>query len=223
MSPSHIPQQAALTNQRFLGCTREMCSRGSLAEERGDAVTDLPVHDDLELVLQASEMTAAAPPSTSGAPVITQLRPMHANSAYPFAMENSVLNLEAAYDELRGKMAMSFPFELDRFQKEGVLLMEAGESVFVAAHTSAGACRRCSVATGSIETLLHVEFNRYPGLGHGNVTAISACTAQFCAVAERCRRSAVPRCRQDGASRVRVCASRAAQDQGGLHGAGQGD
>lgn len=35
-------------------------------------------------------------------------------------------------------MAIQFGFELDKFQKESILLMERGQSVFVAAHTSAG-------------------------------------------------------------------------------------
>eukprot|EP00088_Acartia_fossae_P019600 TRINITY_DN2144_c0_g2_i3.p1 TRINITY_DN2144_c0_g2~~TRINITY_DN2144_c0_g2_i3.p1 ORF type:complete len:1086 (-),score=228.13 TRINITY_DN2144_c0_g2_i3:272-3529(-) len=36
------------------------------------------------------------------------------------------------------QMAFQFPFELDTFQKQAVLKLEQGESVFVAAHTSAG-------------------------------------------------------------------------------------
>jgi len=35
-------------------------------------------------------------------------------------------------------MAIEFPFELDKFQKEAIYYLEKGESVFVAAHTSAG-------------------------------------------------------------------------------------
>jgi superfamily II RNA helicase len=35
-------------------------------------------------------------------------------------------------------MAIEFPFELDTFQKEAIIHLERGESVFVAAHTSAG-------------------------------------------------------------------------------------
>lgn len=35
-------------------------------------------------------------------------------------------------------MAHKYPFELDAFQKRAVVLLEAHESVFVAAHTSAG-------------------------------------------------------------------------------------
>ena len=35
-------------------------------------------------------------------------------------------------------MAMTFPFELDFFQKQAVMRLERRECVFVAAHTSAG-------------------------------------------------------------------------------------
>ena len=35
-------------------------------------------------------------------------------------------------------MAMTWPFELDPFQKQAILHLERGENVFVAAHTSAG-------------------------------------------------------------------------------------
>lgn len=35
-------------------------------------------------------------------------------------------------------MARQYPFELDNFQKEAVYRLEMGDSVFVAAHTSAG-------------------------------------------------------------------------------------
>ena len=34
--------------------------------------------------------------------------------------------------------AVKYPFELDTFQKEAVYHLEMGDSVFVAAHTSAG-------------------------------------------------------------------------------------
>ncbi|PWZ02626.1 antiviral helicase [Testicularia cyperi] len=42
------------------------------------------------------------------------------------------------FRELVPNMAHSFPFELDTFQKEAVYHLEQGDSVFVAAHTSAG-------------------------------------------------------------------------------------
>ncbi|SNX81713.1 probable SKI2 - antiviral protein and putative helicase [Melanopsichium pennsylvanicum] len=42
------------------------------------------------------------------------------------------------FRELVPQMAHTFPFELDTFQKEAVYHLEQGDSVFVAAHTSAG-------------------------------------------------------------------------------------
>jgi antiviral helicase SKI2 len=35
-------------------------------------------------------------------------------------------------------LVLQFPFELDNFQKHAVYHLEIGDSVFVAAHTSAG-------------------------------------------------------------------------------------
>lgn len=43
-----------------------------------------------------------------------------------------------AYESLRPSLAISYPFELDDFQKQAVLRLERKEHVFVAAHTSAG-------------------------------------------------------------------------------------
>ena len=42
------------------------------------------------------------------------------------------------FQELVPNMARIWPFELDTFQKEAVFHLEQGDSVFVAAHTSAG-------------------------------------------------------------------------------------
>ncbi|KAL6450075.1 SKI2 Antiviral helicase SKI2 [Candida maltosa Xu316] len=42
------------------------------------------------------------------------------------------------FEELVPNMARTWPFELDTFQKEAVFHLEQGDSVFVAAHTSAG-------------------------------------------------------------------------------------
>ncbi|KAK8853069.1 hypothetical protein IAR55_003770 [Kwoniella newhampshirensis] len=42
------------------------------------------------------------------------------------------------FSELVPDMARTYPFELDNFQKEAVYRLEMGDSVFVAAHTSAG-------------------------------------------------------------------------------------
>ncbi|VDK54199.1 unnamed protein product [Anisakis simplex] len=47
-------------------------------------------------------------------------------------------NDKAATSELHAKGDVDYPFELDMFQQKAVVCMEKGESVFVAAHTSAG-------------------------------------------------------------------------------------
>lgn len=45
---------------------------------------------------------------------------------------------ESIFEVLRPRLAINFPFELDFFQKQAVMRLEARECVFVAAHTSAG-------------------------------------------------------------------------------------
>ena len=45
---------------------------------------------------------------------------------------------ESIYENLRPNMAMTYPFELDSFQKQAVMRLERKECVFVSAHTSAG-------------------------------------------------------------------------------------
>ncbi|KAL1907089.1 Antiviral helicase ski2 [Sporothrix stenoceras] len=53
-----------------------------------------------------------------------------------------MVDLEAESSNFRslipGEMAREWPFELDAFQKEAIYHLESGDSVFVAAHTSAG-------------------------------------------------------------------------------------
>ncbi|CEP13155.1 hypothetical protein [Parasitella parasitica] len=51
------------------------------------------------------------------------------------------INVNEPFDnfyDLVPEMAMKFPFELDIFQKQAVYHLEMGDSVFIAAHTSAG-------------------------------------------------------------------------------------
>lgn len=48
------------------------------------------------------------------------------------------IHADNQFHELVPEMAREYPFELDNFQKEAVYRLEMGDSVFVAAHTSAG-------------------------------------------------------------------------------------
>ncbi|KAJ7561237.1 hypothetical protein O6H91_03G020200 [Diphasiastrum complanatum] len=76
--------------------------------------------------------------------------------------------------ELIPDLAMSFPFELDLFQKEAIFHLERNESVFVAAHTSAGktvvaeyafalAAKHCTraVYTSPIKTISNQKYRDF--------------------------------------------------------------
>ncbi|XP_031486566.1 DExH-box ATP-dependent RNA helicase DExH11 isoform X1 [Nymphaea colorata] len=78
--------------------------------------------------------------------------------------------------ELVPDMALEFPFELDTFQKEAIYYLEKGESVFVAAHTSAGktvvaeyafalASKHCTraVYTAPIKTISNQKYRDFCG------------------------------------------------------------
>ncbi|PNW76952.1 hypothetical protein CHLRE_11g482483v5 [Chlamydomonas reinhardtii] len=93
---------------------------------------------------------------------------------HPFAARNSIRNVEEQFNELRPRLALHYPFELDGFQKEAVLHLEGGRSVFVAAHTSAGktvvaeyafalATRHCTRAiyTSPIKTISNQKFRDF--------------------------------------------------------------
>ncbi|XVF19931.1 hypothetical protein REPUB_Repub11eG0153900 [Reevesia pubescens] len=78
--------------------------------------------------------------------------------------------------ELVPDIAIEFPFELDTFQKEAIYYLEKGESVFVAAHTSAGktvvaeyafalASKHCTraVYTAPIKTISNQKYRDFCG------------------------------------------------------------
>ncbi|EYC39602.1 hypothetical protein Y032_0649g1114 [Ancylostoma ceylanicum] len=57
---------------------------------------------------------------------------------YAYAKQLDPALCQGEYKALLPNMAKKYPFELDGFQQAAVVCMEKGESVFVAAHTSAG-------------------------------------------------------------------------------------
>ncbi|XP_071934825.1 DExH-box ATP-dependent RNA helicase DExH11 isoform X2 [Coffea arabica] len=80
------------------------------------------------------------------------------------------------FHELVPDMALNFPFELDPFQKEAIYYLERGDSVFVAAHTSAGktvvaeyafalATKHCTraVYTAPIKTISNQKYRDFCG------------------------------------------------------------
>ncbi|GAA5886319.1 hypothetical protein JCM16303_003762 [Sporobolomyces ruberrimus] len=74
-----------------------------------------------------------APTSTTA---VSRRRPVVAKKdwAHVVDVNREIMN----FRELVPDMAREYPFELDTFQKEAIYHMEVGDSVFVAAHTSAG-------------------------------------------------------------------------------------
>ncbi|KAK6935765.1 Ski2, N-terminal domain [Dillenia turbinata] len=80
------------------------------------------------------------------------------------------------FHDLVPDMALEFPFELDRFQKQAIYYLEKGDSVFVAAHTSAGktvvaeyafalASKHCTraVYTAPIKTISNQKYRDFCG------------------------------------------------------------
>ena len=64
--------------------------------------------------------------------------PHAAKSTVPLEWASLEKLSNSEYDALRPRMAMTFPFELDEFQKQSIMRLERRECVFVSAHTSAG-------------------------------------------------------------------------------------
>ncbi|GAA6023491.1 hypothetical protein JCM11491_006599 [Sporobolomyces phaffii] len=75
-------------------------------------------------------------PTTAATAAVSRRRPVVAKKdwAHVVDVNREIVN----FRDLVPDMAREYPFELDTFQKEAIYHMEVGDSVFVAAHTSAG-------------------------------------------------------------------------------------
>ena len=93
-----------------------------------------------------------------------------------WAVRGAVSHLEPQWAQLSPTLAKQYPFALDTFQKEAIIHMESGHSVFVAAHTSAGktvaaeyafalAAKHCTRAiyTSPIKTISNQKFRDFSG------------------------------------------------------------
>ncbi|KAI8471724.1 MAG: NUC185 domain-containing protein [Monoraphidium minutum] len=117
----------------------------------------------------------AAAPATALA--VAASGPRRRRGDLEFAVRGGVDDLPGAWRALKARgLAVEYPFELDTFQKEAVLHLEAGNSVFVAAHTSAGktvvaeyafalSTKHCSRAiyTSPIKTISNQKFRDFSG------------------------------------------------------------
>ncbi|KAI0931412.1 hypothetical protein AcV5_005097 [Taiwanofungus camphoratus] len=117
-----------------------------------DKKKDIDTYDDLHKasgdgqataapLTQASEIDDLLPTSRSHLSSITSVhRPTRRAQIHKrdWAREVDINKPLTNFHELVPEMAHKYPFELDTFQKQAVYHLEMGDSVFVAAHTSAG-------------------------------------------------------------------------------------
>lgn len=82
----------------------------------------------------ADEIDGLVPTDFSSLLYNPNIKPRKQDWAHVVDLDHKIEN----FDELVPNMARTWPFELDTFQKEAVYHLEQGDSVFVAAHTSAG-------------------------------------------------------------------------------------
>ncbi|KAL8092228.1 DExH-box ATP-dependent RNA helicase DExH11 [Apium graveolens] len=93
-----------------------------------------------------------------------------------WAVSGGSESIAAHFHDLIPDKALDFPFELDAFQKEAIYYLEKGDSVFVAAHTSAGktavaeyafalASKHCTraVYTAPIKTISNQKYRDFCG------------------------------------------------------------
>ncbi|GAA5844741.1 hypothetical protein JCM5353_008355 [Sporobolomyces roseus] len=107
---------------------------GRANRENGSSGRQAPQLDSTIEELLPTRKLAKAPTSTTTA--VSRRRPVVAKKdwAHVVDVNREIMN----FRELVPDMAREYPFELDTFQKEAIYHMEVGDSVFVAAHTSAG-------------------------------------------------------------------------------------
>ncbi|GAA5998152.1 hypothetical protein JCM5350_004109 [Sporobolomyces pararoseus] len=108
-------------------------SDGRIQNENGSSGRQAPKLDNSIEELLPTRKLVKAPTSTAA---VSRRRPVVAKKdwAHVVDVNREIVN----FRELVPDMAREYPFELDTFQKEAIYHMEVGDSVFVAAHTSAG-------------------------------------------------------------------------------------
>lgn len=141
--------------------------------------------EDLAVVLASSQGISATadwargpapPPGSLFAAISGTGKSENKGDRATWAVRGTVKNLNAQWKALQPGLAKRYPFELDIFQKEAIIHMECGHSVFVAAHTSAGktvaaeyafalASKHCTraVYTSPIKTISNQKFRDFSG------------------------------------------------------------
>ncbi|KAF5841460.1 P-loop containing nucleoside triphosphate hydrolase protein [Dunaliella salina] len=93
------------------------------------------------LLAYTSQVSTSEAQQATGRASLAARTAMSAEKQHEWAVRNTLgspADVESAFSELGPNLALHYPFELDVFQKEAVVHLERRNSVFVAAHTSAG-------------------------------------------------------------------------------------
>ncbi|XP_012837516.1 PREDICTED: ATP-dependent RNA helicase SKI2 isoform X3 [Erythranthe guttata] len=140
-------------------------------EEELHAVDDVIMKESsvLDEILSVESVESTQPRLDVNTESIAQLKE-------GWALRGGNEEIAERFHELVPDMALDFPFELDPFQKEAIFYLEKGDSVFVAAHTSAGktvvaeyafalATKHCTraVYTAPIKTISNQKYRDFCG------------------------------------------------------------
>ncbi|KAL4421866.1 hypothetical protein ABPG77_003668 [Micractinium sp. CCAP 211/92] len=179
-------EQAAAPAAQALGATSgpglaERAARAPLLGLPGDEELPGGVESDAVAAVLGAEAAAAdwARKPTAPADGFAALggRPTKRQRGdHEWAVKGHIPGLAAQWERYKGSLAKTWPFEPDVFQKEAIIHMENGRSVFVAAHTSAGktvaaeyafalAAKHCTraVYTSPIKTISNQKFRDFSG------------------------------------------------------------
>eukprot|EP00897_Mesotaenium_endlicherianum_P000213 jgi/Mesen1/10192/ME000766S09561 len=146
------------------------------AKRQGDTRNELVAQLERLLAASSADSRLLQPgPRLQGG---GEMRKLASSSDQDWAVMKPVPGLQQRFAELVPEPALSFPFELDTFQKEAVYHLERHESTFVAAHTSAGktvvaeyafalAVKHCTRAiyTSPIKTISNQKFRDFSARG----------------------------------------------------------
>ncbi|KAG9154188.1 hypothetical protein Leryth_000664 [Lithospermum erythrorhizon] len=160
-----------------------------MKEKYSDA--DSVEHINSELAKTEAQLHINADVSTTKTSVVDEILSVEVETTTPgtdsdrvagkqdqkgFAVTGGGEGIAEHFHELVPDLALQFPFELDGFQKEAIYYLEKGDSVFVAAHTSAGktvvaeyafalATKHCTraVYTAPIKTISNQKYRDFCG------------------------------------------------------------
>ncbi|CAG8721345.1 2758_t:CDS:2, partial [Cetraspora pellucida] len=115
----------------------DVSEKSSKAQPIADDIPDLkvipPAKDEMEKVFDSFLPTQ--PPLLEGSSVPTKST---SNTSHKWAHVVDINDDLSNFKDLVPEMAHEYSFELDNFQRQAIYRLENGDSVFVAAHTSAG-------------------------------------------------------------------------------------